>query len=106
MAIAAVLALLALAALPKDYRVGGALSALPFVVIGAIAARRQWHLPSAARVSQTLEAVSTMTWPAFSKLLEEAFRRDGYTVRRGAAAAVDFELERQGRRMLVCARRW
>ena len=105
-AIAAVLSLLALALLPGDYRVAGALSTFPFVVIGAIAAYRQWHLPSAARVSQTLEAVGTMAWPAFSKLLEEAFRRDGYTVQRGTVAAVDFELDRKGRKMLVCARRW
>ncbi|MDO8340524.1 MAG: restriction endonuclease, partial [Candidatus Woesebacteria bacterium] len=47
-----------------------------------------------------------MAWPAFAALLEQAFRRDGFTVQRGQTAAVDFELERQGRRMLVCARRW
>jgi restriction system protein len=105
-AIAAVLALLAMALLPADYRAAGVLSTLPFVVIGAIAARRQWRLPSAAQVSQTLEAVGAMGWPAFAKLLEEAFRRDGYTVQRGTATPVDFELERRGRTMLVCARRW
>jgi restriction system protein len=105
-AIAAVLALLALALLPTDYRVAGALSTFPFVVIAAIAAYRQWRLPSAARVSETVEAVGTMAWPAFAKLLEEAFRRDGYTVQNGTVTAVDFELERKGRKMLVCARRW
>jgi len=57
-------------------------------------------------VARTHQAVSAMAWPAFSKLLEEAFRRDGYSVRPGRAAPVDFELERQGRTMLVCARRW
>jgi len=106
LAIAVVLALLAGALLPADYRAAGALSTLPFVVIAALAARRQWRLPSAARVAQTLEAVGTMAWPAFATLLEEAFRRDGYTVQRGKLAAVDFELERRGRSMLVCARRW
>ena len=106
LAIAVVLALLAGALLPADYRAAGALSTLPFVVIAALAARRQWRLPSAARVAQTLEAVGTMAWPAFAALLEEAFRREGYTVQRGKLAAVDFELERQGRSMLVCARRW
>ena len=106
LAIAVVLALLAGALLPADYRAAGALSTFPFIVIAALAARRQWRLPSAARVAQTLEAVGTMAWPAFATLLEEAFRRDGYTVQRGKLAAVDFELERQGRSMLVCARRW
>ena len=92
--------------LPADFRVAGALSTLPFVVIGGLAARRQWRLPSAAQVAQTREAVASMAWPAFATLLEQAFRRDGYTVQRGTATAVDFELERQGRKMLVCARRW
>lgn len=104
--VAAVLALLAGALLPAAYRVVGALSAVPFVVIGAIAARRQWSLPSAARVSRTAEALGTMAWPAFAQLLEDAFRRDGHTVQRGSAAAVDFELERSGRKMVVSARRW
>lgn len=104
--VAAVLALLAGALLPAAYRVVGALSAVPFVVIGAIAARRQWSLPSAARVSRTAEALGTMAWPAFAQLLEDAFRRDGHTVQRGTATAVDFELERSGRKMVVSARRW
>ena len=47
-----------------------------------------------------------MPWPRFADLLEQAFRRDGYTVSRGTTSAVDFELNRNGRRMLVCARRW
>lgn len=104
--IALVLGLLGVALLPDQYRVVGALSGLPFAVIGAIAARAQWHLPSAARVAQTQLALASMAWPAFALLLEQAFRRDGYAVQRGKTPAVDFELERQGRRMLVCARRW
>jgi len=107
LAIALVLGLLAAALLPAGYKVVGALSAFPFVVISALAARRQWHLPSAERVAQTRAAVSAMAWPAFSALLEQAFTRDGYAVRREKKeGAVDFELERQGRRMLVSARRW
>lgn len=105
-AIALVLGLTGAALLPEAYRVMGALSGLPFAVIGALAARRQWQLPSAARVAQTQQALATMAWPAFAALLEQAFRRDGYTVQRGRGDAVDFELERQGRRMLVSARRW
>ena len=107
MLIAAALALLAAALLPGAYRVVGALSATPFVVIGVIAAVRQWRLPSTAQIAQTLAATSTMSWPQFAALLEQAFRRDGYTVQRGStASAFDFELERNGRTMLVAARRW
>ena len=104
--VAAVLALLAAALLPAAYRVVGALSGLPFIVIAGIAAVRQSRLPSAARVLATHEAVSTMAWAEFAGLLEQAFRRDGYSVSRGTAGPVDFELERQGRKMLVHARRW
>lgn len=98
--------LVAAALLPGELRVVGALSGFPFLVIGALAARRQWGLPSTARIEQTHQAVATMAWPAFSALLEQAFVRDGYAVQRHASGAVDFELTRKGRRMLVNARRW
>jgi len=104
--IAVVMGLMGAALLPERFRVIGALLGLPFGVIGALAARRQWALPSAARVAETQRALATMAWPAFAALLEQAFRRDGYTVQRGQIAAVDFELVRQGRRMMVSARRW
>lgn len=105
-ALAAVLALVATALLPTEMRIVGVLSGLPFVGIGALAAYRQWKLPSAARVAQTRAAVAAMAWPAFAALLQAAFQRDGYTVQVGATPAVDFMLERQGRTMVVCARRW
>ena len=104
--IAMAIGLVAAALLPDQFKAVGALSGLPFAVVGLLAARRQWHLPSAARVAQTQQALAAMAWPAFSLLLEQAFQRDGYTVQRGKTAGVDFELERQGRRMLVSARRW
>lgn len=104
--IAAVLGLVAMALLPPAYRVVGALSGFPFVVIAALAAWRQRRLPSQAEIAQTRQALAAMNWPAFSSLLEQAFRRDGYSVQRSTAKGVDFELERQGRRMLVSARRW
>jgi restriction system protein len=105
--VAAVLALLAMALLPAAYRSVGALGALPFVVISVIAGFRQARLPSEARVLATQQAVGAMAWPEFARLLEQAFTRDGYAVQRGTLdGVVDFELERQGRRMLVCARRW
>jgi restriction system protein len=106
MAIAAALAVLAATLLPAQYKAIGSMSTLPFVVIGAIAARRQWRLPSAAQVARTQQALATMAWPQFAALLEDAFRRDGYAVQRGAATSVDFVIERKGRRAVVCARRW
>lgn len=103
--IAAGLSTVAWLLLPPDWRIAGALASFPFVVIGTMAAWRQRNAPSAARVEQTVAAVAAMAWPEFAALLEQAFRRDGYAVQRRDGAA-DFELERKGQRMLVCARRW
>ena len=106
-AIGAVLGLVAAALLPAQYRVVGSLSGFPFLVIGAMAAQRQWRLPSAARVQQTQATVSALGWPAFQALLTESFQRNGFEVLPSPRGdAVDLVLQRQGRRMLVSARRW
>jgi len=104
--IAAAMGLAAIALLPVSWRAVGVFSGFPFVVLAAMAAWKQWHVPGAARVEQTRQAVATMAWPAFKALLEDAFKRDGYSVQPGNGDAVDFVLERQGRRMVVSARRW
>jgi len=105
--IAVVLGLVAAALLPEAWRVVGALSGFPFIVIAAIAAQRQWRLPSAARVQQTQAAVSAMAWPAFLALLTDALRRSGIEVQPApASAAFDFVMQHQGQRTLVSARRW
>nr|WP_316640139.1 restriction endonuclease [uncultured Roseateles sp.] len=105
-AIAIIMGAVSFALLPDGFRIVGAMSGLPFAVIAVMTLRQQWHLPSAAHIEQTQQALATMPWPAFADLLEQAFKRDGYTVQRSKAPAVDFELERQGRRMLVSAKRW
>lgn len=105
-AIALALVLFGLAVLAGAFRVMAVVSGVPFAVIAATAARRQWHLPSPSRVAETREALAGMAWPAFADLLEQSFRRDGYAVTRNESGAIDFELERSGRRTLVCARRW
>jgi len=106
LAIAAALSLVLAALLPDAYRVAGALSSFPIVVISALAAWRQSQLPSAAEVARTQERVAAMNWNSFAACLEEAFRHDGFEVRRGLTAPVDFELSRGGQHMLVSARRW
>lgn len=104
--IAAVLALVAGALAPAQYRVVAALSGFPFVVVAAIAAQRQWRLPSAARVQQTRQAVSAMAWPAFARLLVQSFERNGFSVEPVKGDAADYRVQGPGRDMLVCARRW
>ena len=105
MLLAVVLGLVGGATLPDSLKVAGAMSGMPFVVIAALAARRQWGQPSSARIEQTRQAVAGMAWPAFARLLEAAFERDGYAVQRDTAG-VDFVLTRQGRSTVVSARRW
>jgi restriction system protein len=91
--------------LPNEYRVVGALGGAPFAVVGAIALWQQLRLPSAGQSEHILKATSTMNWPQFSKLLEEGFARQGYTVAPGTGV-VDFALRRSGATTLVAARRW
>ena len=105
-AIAAGLSLLAAALLPAGQRWLGAAAAFPLVVVAVMAARRQWQLPSAAKMAQMQHAVTAMGWPEFSAALEAAFVKAGHTVSRGAGEGVDFELARAGSRVFVSARRW
>ena len=104
--IAVVVTVLAFALLPVQLRLGGALMALPFFVIGTVAAARQWRLPRAGQIERVQQVAGAMAWPEFAELLEAAFQREGYTVTRGTREPVDFQLERQGRITFVCARRW
>ncbi len=106
LAIALVLGAAMAAVMPDGWRVVGALSAVPFAVVSAIALGRQWKQPSAAQVEQSRAQLMAMAWPEFSALLEQAFVRDGNRVQRLQQEGCDFEIERAGRRMLVCARRW
>lgn len=105
-AIALAIGLSSVALLPDQLRAVGALSSLPFVVIGVMASWRQRHRPSAARIAETHAALASMAWPAFASLLEQSFRRDGYTVQPCSTTSVDFALDRKGRQTLVLARRW
>lgn len=90
---------------PEAYFVPAASLALPFLVIGAIAAWKQLRLPGRGRVAATVEAVNAMSWRDFATLVEQAFQREGYTVTRLSGAA-DFKLVKMGKTTLVCCKRW
>lgn len=79
---------------------------LPFVVIGCIAAWKQLQLPSATRVAQTIETVRTMSWPEFSAAVEEAFRRDGFSVSKLNGESADFMAIKTGRVAVIACKRW
>ena len=106
MAVVAVFALASGALLPPQYVVFGLMGAIPFLVVGCIAAYRQMRAPSEKVVEQTLTAAAAMSWREFSQTLEQAYRRLGYEVRPSKAAAADLELTRNAQTTLVSAKKW
>ncbi|HEX6705652.1 MAG TPA: restriction endonuclease [Albitalea sp.] len=104
--LAAAAALVARLVLPKEYEALAVFSGAPFIVIGAIAAWKQFRQPSPRLVQETIRSVSAMSWPAFADALEKSFRADGHAVARLTEPGADFELTRDGRLALVAARRW
>jgi restriction system protein len=79
---------------------------LPFLVIGCYAGWRQLRAPSAERIAGTLETLRALSWEEFSAALEDAFRRDGYSVSRLNVAGADLELTKAARVSLVGGKRW
>lgn len=105
-AIAAGLVVIAVAAMPPEWIVYGAFAGLPFVVVGSIAAYRQFRTPSAAKVERTLDAVRAMSWNDFSAGVEAALRAEGYEVVRVNRGEVDFEAKKGQRTTLVGCKRF
>lgn len=94
------------ALLPPQYVVFGLMGALPFVVIGTIAAYRQLRAPSEKQVDQTLQQLAAMPWRTFCETLEQAYAAKGYQVKRLDGGTADLELHKGGQTTLVAARRW
>jgi restriction system protein len=105
-AIAGTVTAVAIALLPEAYRIFGTVSGLPFVVIGCIAAWKQFQAPSMARINNTLAAVRAMSWVEFSRAIEAAYRRQGYGVSAIGGTAANFEITKEGRTALVNCKRW
>ena len=80
--------------------------ALPFLAIGLYASWLALRAPSAASVDKTLKALGAMTGEEFRARVEEAYRREGYTVSRHAGEGADLELVKAGRTSLVACKRW
>jgi restriction system protein len=104
--IAVVLMLAAGALLPRNLAAYSVSAGLPFLLVGIIAAFKQWRMPSAAQVTQKLEAVCAMSWRDFSGAVEQAFLKDGYEVERQAGAGTDFAVRKSGHTVLVSCKRW
>ncbi len=104
--IAAVLVLLANVFLPEAFRAVGMLSALPFAVLGIIAAWRQRDKPSPERVSMALDQLAKMSWKQFLPTVEQAFVLQGFSVTPLNSNLADLQLEKSGRVTLVSCKRW
>ena len=106
MVVVALFALASRALLPEPYVPFGMLGGFPFLVVGIIAAWRQWHAPSPARLAAALKSAAGMSWHDFSGALEQAYGRKGYAVTRLHGRAADFSLVKGDSTMLVSCKRW
>lgn len=98
--------LLSFALLPKPYVGLGVMGGLPFLVIGILAARKQWRAPSQVRVTETLTRAGAMSWRDFSAWIETTYQQQGHTVTRLNSPAADFKVVKGGRATLVSCKRW
>lgn len=92
--------------LPEAYRYAAVVSGAPFIVVGCMAAWRQWRAPSSKKIEKTIADVRAMSWTQFAPALAAAYRSDGYDVQPLASGAADFEMTKDWRRTLVCVKRW
>jgi len=106
LAVAMGLFALARALLPDPYTPYSIFVALPFFGIATWAGIQQLRAPSAAKIAAALEALRGQSWDEFSKTVDAAFRRDGYTVARIDLAGADFELTKGPRVSVVACKRW
>ena len=104
--IAAAFCLLMFALLPQNLVVFGMMGAFPFVITGAVALKRQWGKPSAAKLQTELDRLSALSWRDFSAELEAKLVKQGFEVTRLNTGAADFKLEKTGHVTLVSAKRY
>jgi restriction system protein len=106
MLIVIVFCLLCMAILPKDLRIFGMMGTFPFFITGAVAFKRQWGKPSAAKLQTELDRLSALSWRDFSAELEAKFVKQGFEVSRLNSGVADFKLEKAGHITLVTAKRY
>ncbi len=94
------------ALMPERFKAAGALSSIPFVVIGFLAAWKQRGTLSAKQIDATLVKIAAMSARDFTDTLASAYERDGYNATRMAKPGSDFAIEKQGYTTLVSCKRW
>jgi len=91
---------------PARFAAVGAVSGLPFAVIGVMAAWRQWQAPSPAKIDATLQTLAALPGRDFVTALERAYVADGYTVTRFKGSGADWIISKGSRSALVSHQRW
>lgn len=102
----AVITLASAALLPNGYVAFGVMGGFPFLVIGVMAAFKQWRAPNPARVAEALAHAGSMSWRDFSAWIEKKFAQQGYGVSPVKNPAADFQLVKGGTITLVSCKRW
>ena len=92
--------------LPDRFKTVGALSGMPFVVIGSMAFWRQMRAPNPARIEATLQALAALSSRDFLSALEAGYRQEGYVVARIGLDGADLSISKAGRTSLVSCKRW
>jgi len=92
--------------LPDRFKTVGALSGMPFVIIGSMAFWRQMRAPNPVRIEATLQALAALSSRDFLSALEAGYREEGYAVTRIGLDGVDLSISKAGRTSLVSCKRW
>ncbi|RMX07926.1 restriction endonuclease [Corticibacter populi] len=104
--LAAALAGLMAALIPREYAFFAIVGTFPIVLVGLIAAWRQLRTPSEERRAAILAEAERMSWPDFSRQLQERWRMLGIPATAPEHAGADWRIVDEGRITLVSARRW
>ena len=91
---------------PARFAVVGALSGLPFAVIGVMAMVKQWGAPNSTHIDESLTALASLSARDFAGALEAAFVKDGYSATRMSLPGADLSVSKAGRTALVNSKRW
>ena len=91
---------------PADYQLYAIFLSLPFIVIAVVTLWKQVRAPSEAGVAAKLDALRALQWQEFAAAAEEAFTRDGFTVKRLSRPGADLEITKAGRVAVVGCKRW
>jgi restriction system protein len=83
-----------------------AFMALPFGLLSAYIAFKQWRSGAPGDAGERLAALRSMDWDEFSSVITGAYRRGGYEVSPAAGPGYDFRLSKGGRVTLLQCRRW